>query len=190
MKTTLGIILGVILGVIIVAGVSIWMIFSVFSSGAQPAPSSVTGLTPQTTAGISLPSSSSPSTGGLTSSPVSSGSPIQSNVNFNLNITNFQATGLTSGTVNAQITDTGTEDANNVWAKVEIICQGAVVNINGQPYLRVDLGTIKAGQSVSPQVTINVSLTDGIKISQNGATFRLTIYSDEKTQTLSYDYHP
>jgi len=114
----------------------------------------------------------------------------QSTVNLGVNVTDFHVNGLSSGTVNAQITNTGTGDALNVWAKLEIICQGSIVKIGGQDYLRKDIGVIKTGQSVSPRVTINVSFTDGIKISQNGATLRLTIFSDEKTETLSYDYRP
>jgi hypothetical protein len=189
LKTTVGIILGVLLGIIIVVGVSVWIVLSVFSSGNQPtnnaAASTSQSASPSSSPLISVPSNSVPISPSLTSK-----SPAESNVSYSVNVSNFQVSGLTSGKVNAQISNTGTGDAHNVWSKVEIICQGSIVKIGGQDYLRKDIGMIKAGQTVSPQVTINVSITDGIKISQNGATLRLTIYSDEKTETLSYDYHP
>ncbi len=194
MKTTIGIILGVILGAVIVIGVSVWMIFSVFSPGNRPSPSSLAVITPKPAATSSIPSTTTSSTISPTTSPVTSQppaqSPAQSNVNFNLNINNFAVSGLNSGTIDAQITNTGTGDAHNVWIKVEIICQGSIVKIDGQDYLRKDLGIIKAGQTLTSQVAINVSLADGMKIAQSGATFRLTVYSDEKTQTLTYDFHP
>jgi hypothetical protein len=197
MKTTLGVILGVILGAVIVIGVSVWLIFSVFSPGNQKSPSTVAAITPKPGVTSTVPSASTPSAIIPTitmPSPVANLPPAQSsaqsNVNFDLKITNFAVSSMNSGTVDAQITNTGTGDAHNVWVKVEVISQGSIVKVGGQDYLRKDLGIVKAGQSLTSQVVINVSLADGMKIAQSGATFRLTVYSDEKTQTLNYDFHP
>ena len=208
-KTRVGIILGVVLGILIVAGILIWAAFSALSVGNKSIPPittnrpspTVTIYSPNATSpqsSITIPPGASPiSTQPATASgtqvasitpstSINTSSPVQPAVEFSINITNFQVSGLTSGTVDAQITNTGSSDAHNVWAKVEIICQGS----DGQDYLRINLGTIKARQTVSPQATINVSLLDGVKVAQSGATFNLTVYSDEKTQTMSYDYHP
>ena len=186
MKTTLGIILGVLLGLIIIVVVTVWILSAGFFSGSRPTNSGTVTIQSPSPSGSPAPNS----TAVLISPSVVSESPAQSNVNFNLNITHLRVSGLTSLEAAAQITNTGTADAHNAWVKVEIISQGSIIKINGQDYLREDLGTIKAGQAVSPQVTINVGFADGIRISQSGATFRLTIFSDEKTETLSYDYLP
>ena len=56
--------------------------------------------------------------------------------------------------------------------------------------MKIDIGTLSAGQNVVKQVTINFSLTDGLKITQQGVQFVLTIHSDERTETFTYDYQP
>ncbi len=186
MNKNIGIILGVVLGAVIVIGISAWIISSIFSQGSQ---SNNSASTPKTIITSPTPTKSMTSSTSSGSPTAASQNPAQDNVNFSLSINNFNVSGPTSGTVNAQVTNTGTVDAHNVWVKVEIIYQGSIVKIGGQDYLRKDLGTLAPGQTVTSQVTLSVSLTDGIKIAQNGATFRLTVYSDEKTQTMSYDYH-
>ena len=186
MKTTIGVILGVVLGLIIVTIVSVWLVFSVFSSDNQPTTSdSPTVLSPPPTTKLEPNYPSNP-----VSPSIISPSPADLNVDYSVNITGFQVSGLSSGTVSAQISNTGTGDAHNVWAKVEIVYQGSIVRIEGQDFLRKDIGTIRAGQTISAEATINLGLADGIEISQNGATVRLTIYSDEKTETFSYDFQP
>jgi len=115
--------------------------------------------------------------------------PLTADVKFELVVTDVSGTGL-SRTITAQITNTGSSDAHNVWAKIEVSSQEARVKLDGQDYIRVDLGTIKAKETVTRQVTLNISAFDGLKIAMNGAQFVLTIYSDEHTQTLSYDYKP
>jgi hypothetical protein len=186
MKTTIGIILGVILGLIIITIVSVWLVFSVFSSDTQPnTGNSPTIVSPPPTTKVEPDFPSNP-----ISPSIITPSPPGSTVNYSVNITGFQVSGLSSGTVVAQISNTGTGDSHNVWAKVEIIYQGSIVRIAGQDSLRKDIGTVKAGGTITTEATINLGLTDGIKISQNGATIRLTIYSDEKTETLSYDFQP
>lgn len=95
-----------------------------------------------------------------------------------------------SRTVTARITNVGGADAHNVWAKAEVFSQGARVKLGGSDSLRVDVGLLAAGATVSKQVELQFSLFDGLQIAQSGAQFTLTIYSDENTQTLTYDYKP
>ena len=98
-------------------------------------------------------------------------------------------TGL-SRTVSAQVTNTGTADANNVWIKSEVFSQQQKIQLSGQDALRVDIGAIKAGTTITSQANLSFSLLDGLRIQQNGARFVLTVNSDERTQTLNYDYTP
>ncbi len=110
-------------------------------------------------------------------------------VTFGFAITDISGSGL-SRTITAQITNTGTEDAHNVWAEVTVSSGGSRVKVNGQDYLRVDIGTLAAGQTVTREVTLSFSISDGLRIAQNGATFKLTIHSDEYTESFLYDYKP
>ena len=111
------------------------------------------------------------------------------NVNFDFAITDISGTGL-SRTVTAQVTNTGSADAHNAWAKVEVFSQGASIKLSNNDFLRVDIGIIKAGAAVTKQVTLQFSVLDGLMITQGGAQLVLTIYSDENTQTFNYDYKP
>jgi hypothetical protein len=111
------------------------------------------------------------------------------NVNFELAVTTVSGTGL-SRTVTAQITNTGNADAHNVWVKVEVSSQGQRIQLSGQDYLGVDIGTVKAGATVTAHATLSFGILDGLKIQADGADFVLTIYSDEPTQTLTYFYKP
>jgi hypothetical protein len=97
--------------------------------------------------------------------------------------------GLTR-TIVGQVTNTGTVDVHNAYSIIEVRSAGALVQVNGQNSTRVDMGTIKAGATVNPQSTITISLNDGMKIAQSGAQVTMTIYSDEHTQSFTYDYKP
>ncbi len=66
-------------------------------------------------------------------------------VKFGFAVTDITGSGL-SRTVTAQITNTGSADAHNVWAKVEAFIGGSSIRLNGQDYLRVDIGTVKLRQ--------------------------------------------
>ena len=110
-------------------------------------------------------------------------------VKFEFAVTDISGSGL-SRTITAQVTNTGDIDAHNVWGKVEVSSQGSMIKLEGKEFLRIDAGTITSGDTVTIEVTLSFGLTDGLKISQNGATFMLTIYSDESTETFSYDYSP
>ena len=110
-------------------------------------------------------------------------------VKFEFAVIDISGSGL-SRTITAQVTNTGDIDAHNVWGKVEVFSQGSRIKLEGKEFLRIDVGTITSGDTVTTELTLSFGLTDGLKISQNGATFLLTIYSDKVTETFSYDYSP
>lgn len=123
-------------------------------------------------------------------SPTPNVTPAQNGeVKFELAVTETSGSGL-SRTITAQVTNTGDIDAHNVWGKVEVFSQGSIIKIEGKEFLRIDVGTITSGDTVTTEVTLSVGLTDGIKISQDGATLVLTIYSDELTETFPNEYSP
>ena len=208
MKIFLGIIIGVILG-LLVLGIGLFFEITSLahslndhSTNTQPTSSLLTtSPTPiyPTTLPYDLPSKpvtspTLPPVPAPVSSPAGLPSPAinppQNSVIFDLNFPYFNISGPTSATINVQIANTGSSDAHNVFGKVEIYYQGSVIKIGGQDYLRTDVGTIKAGTNVTTQVILKVSLPDGLKVLANGATLKLTIFSDEKTQTYSYDFKP
>jgi hypothetical protein len=171
------VLIGIGIGIIVVlAGVLILAFYSglLGRTAVSPTPSSP----PVTTTSPRPPGTSAASPNGT-----------GAKVTFDMMITGISGTGL-SRTVTAQVINTGSSDAHNVWAKVEAFSQGQRVQISSQDYLRVDIGEIKAGATVKPQATLSFTLVDGLKIQQNGAQFQLTIYSDEKIQSLTYDYKP
>jgi hypothetical protein len=183
MKTTLGIIIGAFAGFIIfLALIALFIYLYVvpkidqFSTGQISTPTST-----YTTTTTKVPPS--------TTLPKSTSLPSQPDVNFALNITDVSGSGL-SRTISAQITNTGKTDAHNTWGKIEVFSGGNRIKINGQDSVRVDLGTLKAGSTVNSQVTLGFSFLDGPTVLARGATFKFTIYSDQKTQTFSYDYIP
>jgi hypothetical protein len=197
MKTAIGVVLGVIMGVAIITVVTIVLLFNVFNASSRSssvqtppgtpvqtqAPSPVVSLVPAPVPPVSLPPSShAPSNSNVTIA--------QPTVEFNLNITGIENTGLTSRGVTGQITNAGTVDAHNVSAKVQVFCQGSLVKINNQDYIVQSLGAIKAGNTVTQAISLSFSILDVGRLSQNGATVTLTITSDEKTQTFSYNFQP
>jgi len=110
-------------------------------------------------------------------------------VKFAFEITDISGSGL-SRTVTARIINTGSADAHNVWGKTEAFSQGSRIKLSGKEYLSTDIGSMPAGGSITTEVTLSFSVMDGLKISQNGVTLNITIYSDEYTETFSYDYTP
>lgn len=125
------------------------------------------------------------STGVLSPQPIN---PATHSVYFDLNVTSFNISGASSATINVHVANTGPSDAHNVWGKVEVYCQGSIIKLDGQDYLRTDIGTIKAGTNLTTKAILNASLADGLRVLANGGTIKLTIFSDEKTQTYSYDF--
>lgn len=153
-------------------------------NGEQP----VTPAPGQTTEPASAPAP------GLTTEtatdPTSSPAPsTEGDVKFAFEVTDISGSGL-SRTVTAKLTNTGSAEAHNVWAKTEAFSQGSRIKLSGKEYLRTDIGSMPAGESVTTEVTLSFSVMDGLKISQNGVTLTLTIYSDEYTEIFSYDYMP
>ena len=123
-------------------------------------------------------------------SPTPSISPSQNGeVKFELAVIDISGSGL-SRTITAQVTNTGNTDAHNVWGKVQVFSQDSLIKLGGKEFLRVDVGTIATGDTLTTEPTLSFGLTDGLKISQNGVTVVLTIYSDELTETFSYEYSP
>ncbi|MFH1484801.1 MAG: hypothetical protein ABIH46_01905 [Chloroflexota bacterium] len=113
----------------------------------------------------------------------------QSRPKFTFAVVGVDGSGL-SWTVSAQVANAGNSDAHHVWAKLQVFSGGSLVKVNGQDYLREDIGTLNRGTSVTRQVKLSVGALDALKISRNGATLALTLYSDEHTETFSYDYQP
>ncbi len=179
-----------LLVIVIIAAI----VVSYFAFGYLPwepaAPSNVTTPPPVTTSNPA-PTTSPKPTQAATAKPVPppTTTPLAKAVIFEFNITDVTGSGL-SRTVTAQIKNSGQADAHKTWAKVEGFSGTTRIKLGGQDYLRIDLGTIGARQALDRQVTLSFSIMDGLKLSQSGATFKLTITSDERTDTLTYDYAP
>ena len=156
------------------------------SSQKSLVPSTTTATTPPVTPApaITRPTATAPAA----INPVSS-SAVAKAVNFGLQIPDVSGDGLTR-TITGEITNSGNLDAHNVKGKIDVFSSGKLVQINGQNYITRELGTIKAGQTVTTQIELTFGIFDGVSISQNGATVNLEIASDEATQTLKYNYKP
>ncbi len=218
MKFTIGIFSGIIVGAMIIIALLTYLLVSGLFSSNEPANAAVNSPTPKATSigpsttAASIPSSSRSNTPATTSPSISSTStPSATNnpalssptaastsgVVFDLLISNYDynASRPTTGTVYASITNKGTSDAHNTQVKMELTCGGKLVKINydnldSQDNYQKILGTVKAGETITDQATINVGLIDGLKIAANGALITLTITSDEKTDTLNYEIVP
>jgi hypothetical protein len=197
MKTGIGIVLGVVIGIVIITVAAVVLIFNLFGAANRTAstqtPLGTPVQNPATSPAVSpaappVPSVLSPSTAPVPSnSNATAASPA---VDFNVNIGAVENTGLTSRKITGQITNTGTVDAHNVTAKVQVFCQGSLVKINNQDFITQPFGTIKAGDTVSQGISVSFSILDAGRLTQNGATVNLTITSDETTRTFSYNIQP
>jgi len=136
-------------------------------------------LLPSPTANLSV--SPFVTTGNATSAPA--------NVDFALSITGVTQSGL-SATVTADLINNGTSTAHIVSVKVEVFSGGSRVQISGQDFLTVPVGTLGPGAKATKQVTLEFGFMDGMKMAQSGADFVLTVSSDEKTRTFNYSYKP
>ena len=188
-----GIILGVLIGIVILGIVVISVLMLVIlpatrSTSSSGVVSSVPALnyntiTPSRPAMVTAsPAFTNPNYTQPTTQSVA-------NVSFNIQIISVSGEGL-SRTVVAQLSNTGSADAHNVRARVEVFSQNSRIKINSQDYLEENFGTLKAGTTLNIQETISIGLLDSLKIARDGATFNLTIYSDERTQSSSYNYQP
>ena len=193
MKTAIWTIVGVIIiAAIIVVGLFFFGFFSAnheILKETTPAPSPnstfVSSPLPPT---ISPPVNSIPIASSNPSTPVNQ-TPISRVVNFDLSVTRIFGGGL-SRTVTWQITNSGTINANNVSVIAQIYSQGSLIKVNGLDSIVKTLGTIKAGETVIDQITLSFGILDAPKILLNGVAINLTLSSDEKTQTITYDYQP
>ncbi len=161
-------------------------------NGGGTFPPPTTPSSPTTSTSPGTPSSPKPPpTQAATTKPAPppTPTPAAKTVAFEVAITDVTGSGF-SRTVTAQMKNAGQADAHNTWVKVEVFAGTSKVKLGGEDYLRIDLGTVGAGQTLERQVTLSFSLMDGLKLSQSGATFKLTITSDEHTDTLTYDYTP
>ena len=95
-----------------------------------------------------------------------------------------------SRTVTAQLTNTGTADATNVVARVEVFSGGALEKIHGKPAEVVMVGTLPAGQTVQRQVPLSFGLLDGFRITRQGAKVVVTVLSDQARKTFETEYRP
>ncbi|MFC1909671.1 hypothetical protein ACFLXC_00015 [Chloroflexota bacterium] len=121
-----------------------------------------------------------------TSKPVAD---INETVKFDFIVTDISGSGL-SRTINTQIANTGTMDAHNVSARVEALSGDSQLKISGGDYLEIDIGELKKGETLTKQLTVSVSMSDGLKIVNNGLRLVIILDSDEYTETFYYDYNP
>jgi hypothetical protein len=110
-------------------------------------------------------------------------------INFEIKIINVSGTGL-SRAVTAHITNKGSADVHNAWVKAQVFSLGQRIQLSGQDYLKQDLGTFRGQTTVITQATLDFGLSDGLTILQNGAQVLLSVFSDEWTETLTYNYKP
>jgi hypothetical protein len=193
MRTAIGIILGVVAGFIVLMAVIAILAF-VYVVPAVNQISNQFTATPVTSYQTSVPPSTT-----TTSKPIpnSTQSPVQTssttaednNINFTLEILSVSGANL-SRTVTAMVINAGRIDAENCRAKIEVFSSNNRIKINGQAYLEQDLGTLKPGEPSISEVTLSFSALDAPKLLKNGVTINITLYSDQKTQTFSYDYQP
>ncbi|MDZ4247411.1 MAG: hypothetical protein U1D67_09870 [Dehalococcoidia bacterium] len=164
-----------------------------------PSPAVVTA-TPSSPTPLPLPSPARTEEPGFTGTPVPTVTKVPAtppvpaptqpgNVKFSIDISAITGSGF-SRNVTARVANTGSADAHGVWGKVEVMSQGSRVKLNGQDFLRTDIGTLKAGETATREIAISFSLSDGLKMAQGGADFVLTIISDENTETYLYKYTP
>jgi hypothetical protein len=108
---------------------------------------------------------------------------------FDVAVTNVTGSG-TSRTVTAQVTNKDTKDVHNARAKVEGLCQGSKLKVCGMDCVVEEIGTIKAGETISKQAKIQLGLFDCMKVARSGAQIVVTITSDESNQTFNFELHP
>jgi hypothetical protein len=125
----------------------------------------------------------------LAANPPVATSPAGDNVKFDFTLDDISGSGL-SRTITAKLTNLGPGDAHNVWGKMEGFSKETRVKLNGKENIRIDVGTLKGGAAITRQLTLSFSLSDGLKILQNGARFVFTVYSDEHTQAMPHDFKP
>lgn len=132
------------------------------------------------------------STSEPTSSTSTSTSQSQDPVRFTVYVdeSNIKDCGWTCREVPATIKNTGEEAAHNVDVEVRFYCNGDRIDINGQEYISLDLGTLEPGESQTRTEEIDVGFGGGLCIRDNGARIVFKVISDEKTMTVEETYNP
>jgi hypothetical protein len=184
MNKILGIVLGVIIGIvalvlIIIVVIILWILPAINQNSSSQTTTPAFTTTPTTLS----------TTIAKTTTANQTTAPAANDVSFSINITEISGTGL-SRTITSQIRNDGSIDAQNCQARIEVFSGGNRIKISGQDFLIHPLGTLKAKVITTTRVTLSFSVFDAPLILANGATFNLTISSDQKTQTFSYDYTP
>ncbi|MFW6186299.1 MAG: hypothetical protein ACOC5C_06420 [Halobacteriota archaeon] len=135
------------------------------------------------------PNTAPKSTSDSTSTPQSHS---QDTVRFTVYVdeSNVKDCGLTCREVPATLKNTGEEAAHNVDVDVRFYCNGDRIDINGEEYISLDLGTLEPGESETRTEEIDVGWGGGLCIQNNGARIVFTVTSDEKTMTLEETYNP
>jgi hypothetical protein len=113
----------------------------------------------------------------------------EAGVDFEFSVIKISGSGL-SRIVDAQLTNTGDADAHNISVKIKAFSGDSIIRLNGEDYIEVIVGTIAAGDRIEKQIELNVSIIDGLKITQTGLYIEMTISSDEYSIIQSYDYQP
>ncbi|MFO7967295.1 MAG: hypothetical protein R6U44_06830 [Archaeoglobaceae archaeon] len=118
--------------------------------------------------------------------------PEQQELSFSVYVSknNIEECGMTCRKIPATLENTGGETAHNVMVTVEIYCNGERIDVNGEDYLSLDLGTLEPGESETRTEQIDVGFGGGLCIRNNGAKIVFTVTSDEKTMTLEETYDP
>ncbi len=98
--------------------------------------------------------------------------------------------GMTCREIPATLKNTGGDTAHNVEVTVRFYCDGDRIDINGEEYLSLDLGSLEPGESETRTKEIDVGFGGGLCIQNNGARIVFTVASDEKTMTLEETYNP
>jgi len=124
-----------------------------------------------------------------TKEEVPTATPGQALESFDIRIISISGDGLSREVVSS-LTNNGDADVHNTRVKIQVYSGEDVIKLNGSNTIVAELGTVKAGETVETTVTASFSVLDGLKVTNNGAVFYLTVYSDEKTETLRYDYTP
>jgi hypothetical protein len=159
------------------------------NTSSQPPLTTEPGLTTIITS--AAPLTTLPATGSTVPVTLTYSSGPSSGVTFKIEITSVAFSGLNVN-VGVRLTNSGSVDANNVQAKVELFSGSVRVKINGQDFIQENLGTLSAGQSLDQQENLSISATDAVALLMGGGnvTIKLTISSDEGTQQISQNYHP
>ena len=209
MKMALGIIVGLILGVLVFSGGTAFIMINNVVPSVQKALAktntekqpSLTNISPNT----SLPKQTSntntnPNPAPTQAIPITT-IPQQNadstdgnfqisdgNIGLQINIVSVEGTGFTR-TVTGKVINNGSVTLHNTQLEVELFSNGKQLNFNnGQPSWQKSYGTLAAGSALTDQITLTLSLLDGLTATKYGVEIHMTLISTEKSQTFVYQY--